>query len=143
MKLEIWYQQDPASDYGAGEPAICLETAAELDNFLDRVLADNRDALVPPMIEVSLADHLDSPVLQVGLAPEHGFIAYLADDGGLTRGPAGAPGMVSYDYMGNVSEVPAHAEVSIRLVRQALQEFAEHGTKPAVVEWQQGAAPGS
>jgi hypothetical protein len=42
-----------------------------------------------------------------------------------------------YDYMGSVSEIPASAEVPVRLVR----EFLATGTKPESVLWQELAGP--
>ncbi|HEX3778742.1 MAG TPA: Imm1 family immunity protein [Pseudonocardiaceae bacterium] len=133
MALEIWYDQEPDDDFHEGDPAIVVNTAEELETFIDRVVAAGRGAVAPPMIEVSIAGVQDSPVMQVGLGQERGFIAYLATDGGWTAGDASRQDFVPYDYMGSVQEVPASAEVPTSEVRKGLRAFLETERRPEVV----------
>lgn len=130
MALEIWYDQQPANDFGAGDPAIVVETAEELDAFVDRVLAAAVGAEVPPMIEVSVKDDFKAPVLEVGLGVEKGFIHCLSKDGGWSQGDATMTGAATYDYMGQVREVSASSEVPVVRVRECLHRFLDTAADP-------------
>jgi hypothetical protein len=123
VALEIWYNQTPANDYNEGESAIVVETVAELDALVDRVLSESKDATVPPMIEVSVKGDFKAPVLEVGLGQEEGFIHCLSKDGGWSVGDSALTGTVTYDYMGQVREVPESNEVPVAVVRNGLREF--------------------
>lgn len=130
MALEIWYDQRPANDFGAGDPAIVVETAEELDALVDRVLAAAVSAEVPPMIEVSVKDDFKAPVLEVGLGQERGFVHVLSKDGGWSAGDDALTGTASYDYMGQVREVPASSEVPTAVVRECLHRFLDTVADP-------------
>ncbi|MDQ3406525.1 MAG: Imm1 family immunity protein [Actinomycetota bacterium] len=134
VNLEIWYDQESENDLGPGDPAILVQTVAELDSFVDRVLGETKDHLVPPMIQVALAGVRRSPVLEVGLGQQKGFIGYSSrDEKGWSQGDSALSGTVSYVYAGNSSQVPATAEIPIESVRQGLVEFLETGRGPSVV----------
>ncbi|WP_236793313.1 Imm1 family immunity protein [Amycolatopsis sp. GM8] len=134
MKLEVWYNQRPANDLSDGDPAIYLETAEQLAAFLDHIVAASQPGPVWPVIEVSLADNPASPVIEAGLGPEHGYMIYhTSNDSGLSQGDPTRPGVATYDYMGNMREIPASAEVPVTQIRDGLREFLQDGRKPTTL----------
>lgn len=134
MKLEVWYNQCPANDLSEGDAPIYLETAEQLTAFLDEIVAASQPGPVWPVIEVSLADDPDSPVIEAGLGPEHGYMIYHnSNDSSLSQGDPTRPGVATYDYMGNPREIPASAEVSAAQIRDGLREFLKDGGKPTTV----------
>lgn len=110
-----------------------VETAEELDALVDRVLADAMGAEVPPMIEVSVKDDFKAPVLEVGLGQEKGFVHCPSKDGGWPAGDDALTGTTTYDYMGQVREVPASSEAPIALVREPLHRFPTTTADPLQV----------
>ncbi|KDN23139.1 Imm1 family immunity protein [Amycolatopsis rifamycinica] len=133
VALDIWYDQTPKDD--EGNVVIRVNTAAELDELIDRIIAETADNVAPPMIQVALSGVKRSPALEVGLGKEKGFIGYTSrTEGGWTVGDGDPDALVDYIYMGNHSEVPASAEVPISTVRRGLHEFLVAGTRPSVVE---------
>ncbi|WP_436493494.1 Imm1 family immunity protein [Actinokineospora sp. HUAS TT18] len=130
MALEIWYDQDSANDLGPGDPAIIVNTLTELDAFVDQVIADTRDHVAPPMVEVSVAGDPTSPVLNVGLGQDRGFIFYMTADGGWTQGDPTRTDTVTYVYAGSASEIAGSAEIPLPAVRDGLREFMKTGAKP-------------
>lgn len=135
VALEIWYDQTPENDLSEGDPAIVATTAAELDQLIDRILAETADHVSPPMIQVALSGVERSPVLEVGLGKEKGFIAFTSREiAGTTNGDGDPNAVVEYVYSGNVSEVPASAEIPMPEVREGLHEFLRTGQRPKIVE---------
>ncbi|MGQ0838781.1 Imm1 family immunity protein [Actinokineospora sp.] len=105
-----------------------------MDALVDRVLDETKDHVAPPMIQVVLADVRRSPVLEVGLGRDNGFIGYSSrDEGGWSRGDQTLTGTVAYIYAGSSSEVPASAEIPTEQVRRGLVEFWETGRRPSTV----------
>lgn len=134
VELEFWYDQEPENDLSEGDPAIVIRTAAELDELIDRVLAETKDNRVAAMIQVGIRGNLGYPILEVGLGQEKGFLQYHAEDAGSTKGNGSPDALAEYVYMGNLSEVPADVEVPLSTVRQGLHEFLRTGERPSVVE---------
>lgn len=137
MPLEIWYDQEPANDLGPGDPPIIVNTTAELDAFVDRLLDETRDHAVPSMIQVAVVGGPEWHAMEVGVGQERGFVTYHAiDDGGVTLGDPTRTGWVVYDYMANATEIDASAEIPVELVRQGLREYLESdGAKPTSLPW--------
>ncbi|MEV6901345.1 Imm1 family immunity protein [Amycolatopsis sp. NPDC051372] len=134
VELEIWYDQQPENDFAEGDPAIVVSTAAALDQLLDRVLNETRDNRLGQMIQVGIKGRTGYPVLEVGLGEAVGFIIYHDEPGGSTSGSGSPDEFVEYVYQGNLSEVPADAEVPIATVRRGLHEFLTNGKQPSVVQ---------
>lgn len=133
VELEVWYDQEPANDFGEGDPAIVVATVEELDTLVDRVLEETKHHRVGAMIQVNILGRTGYPALEVGLGQEKGFLVYHAEDGGSTKGDGDPAEFVEYVYAGNLSEVPADVEVPIHVVRHGLREFLETGGRPSVV----------
>jgi Immunity protein Imm1 len=112
VALDIWYNRAPKGD--DDDPAIHVSTAAELNEVIDRILAETVDHMAPPMIQVSISGMKRSPVLEVGLGQDRGFIGYTAADGGWTRGTGNPATLVDYVYMGNHSQVSARVKARSR-----------------------------
>ncbi|WP_410597235.1 Imm1 family immunity protein [Amycolatopsis sp. lyj-23] len=72
VALDIWYDQTPKDDDGS--VVIRVNTATELDELIDRIIAETADNVAPPMIQVALSGVKRSPALEVGLGKEKGFI---------------------------------------------------------------------
>ncbi|HEY3610879.1 MAG TPA: Imm1 family immunity protein [Pseudonocardiaceae bacterium] len=139
MALEIWYDQEPDNDLGPGDSPVIVRTAAELDIFLDRLLRDTAEHLVPPVIQAAIAGHPECGVMEVGIGQSQGFVNYLAADGGITQGDPSRIGAATYDYMGSATEVDASVEIPVGLVRQGLREYLEReGAKPVSLPWRPG-----
>ncbi|QWF80977.1 Imm1 family immunity protein [Amycolatopsis sp. CA-230715] len=134
VELEIWYDQEPENDLGPGDPPIVVDTAAELDQLLDRVLEETKGNRFGQMIQVGIKGISGYPVLEVGLGKTLGFITYHDEHGGSTKGDASVDELVEYVYMGTVSEVSADVEVPMTTVRRGLHEFLATGSRPSVVE---------
>ncbi|MGQ0841561.1 Imm1 family immunity protein [Actinokineospora sp.] len=133
VTLEIWYDQEPENDFGAGDPPILVSTPAELQAFIHRVQVETATHEAPAMVQATIACDPQSAVLQVGLGATKGFIGYGAVDGGWTRGDGDPDERVEYIYMGNLSPVRASVEVPIEVVQLGLAEFLETGRKPGVI----------
>ncbi|KFU80772.1 Immunity protein Imm1 [Amycolatopsis lurida] len=135
VALEIWYDQTPDNELSEGDPAIVVTTPSELDQLIERILRETADHVAPPMIQVALAGVERSPVLEVGLGKEKGFIGYTSrTEGGWTVGDGDPDAVVEYIYSGNVSEVPASVEVPMADVRWGVHEFLRTGERPSMVE---------
>ncbi|WP_410640456.1 Imm1 family immunity protein [Amycolatopsis sp. lyj-346] len=133
VALDIWYDQTPKDD--EGNVVICVNTAAELDELIDRIIAETADHAAPSMIQVALSGVKRSPALEVGLGKQKGFIGYSSrTEGGWTVGDGDPNAVVDYVYMGNHSEVPASVEVPMSTVRRGLHEFLAAGARPSVVK---------
>ncbi|MEU5977151.1 Imm1 family immunity protein [Streptomyces sp. NPDC047315] len=67
-----------------------------------------------------------------------GLLAYLDAEGNVvTLGPPESRTDPVYCIQGNRTEFPAHSEVSVDLVREALKEFlSSGGMRPTCVQWQ-------
>ncbi len=132
VTLDIWYDQTPKDE--DGNVTIRVTTAVELDTVIDRILKETADHAAPPMIQVAISDMKRSPVLEVGLGQEKGFIGYTSrTEGGWTQGDGDPVTMVDYIYMGNHSQVQASVEVPTSSVRAGLHEFLGSGERPSVV----------
>ncbi|MFD9896501.1 Imm1 family immunity protein [Amycolatopsis sp. NPDC059027] len=135
VTLEVWYDQEPENDFGPGDPALVVSTPAELDELIDRILAETAEHVAPPMIQVAIAGVKRSPVLEVGLGQDKGFIGYISrTEGGATHGDGDPNTLVDYIYMSNHSQVPASTEVPMDTVRRGLREFLATGKRPSVVQ---------
>ncbi|TNC23725.1 Imm1 family immunity protein [Amycolatopsis alkalitolerans] len=132
VALDIWYDQAPKN--AAGDVAIRVTTAAELDTLIDRILAETTGNAAPPMIQVALAGVKRSPALEVGLGKDKGFIGYTArTEGGWTKGDGDPNAVVDYIYMGNHTQVRGDVEVPLSTVREGLHEFLATGERPNAV----------
>jgi hypothetical protein len=135
VALEVWYDQTPENELSEGAPAIIVTTPAELDQLIDRILRETADHVSPAMIQVALSGVERSPVLEVGLGKEKGFIGFTSrEDAGMSRGDGSPDVVVEYIYGGNVSEIPASAEVPMGEVRRGVHEFMATGQQPSVIE---------
>ena len=133
VALDIWYDQTPKDD--EGNVVIRVNTAAEPDALIDRLIEETAGNVAPPMIQVALSGVKRSPALEVGLGKEKGFIGCTSrTEGGRTIGDGDPDTLVAYIYMGNHSEVPAGVEVPMSTVRRGLHEFLVTGVRPGVVE---------
>ena len=133
VALDIWCAQTPKDD--VGNVVIRVTTAAELDELVNRIVAEAADHAATPASEVALSGVQRSPALEVGLSKEKGFIGYTSrTEGGWTVGDGDADTMVDYIYMGNHSEVLASVEVPMSTVRRGHHEFLVAGARPSVVE---------
>lgn len=122
MELEAWY------DVEADDPAI-LTTAAEVDALLDRMVSDSLAFDVPPLVELSFADVV--AYVGVDAKRQRGFITY-NDTISATDDPDSTP--VEYDYMGNVREIPAYAEIPLSDVRTATLDLLT-GRPSEAITW--------
>lgn len=79
--------------------------------------------------------------LLVGVDNEQqvGILAFMDEYGNfVTLGSPEKDGELAYFIQGHMTEFPAHSEIPIALVRQALREFiASAGKRPECVEWQE------
>lgn len=133
VALDIWYDQTPKDD--EGNVVTRVNTAAELDELIDRIIEETAEHVAPPMIQVAISGVKRSSALEVGLGKDKGFIGYTSrTDGGWTVGDGDSNALVDYIYMGNHSEVPANVEVPMTIVRRGLHEFLATGERPSVVE---------
>lgn len=136
MALEVWYQQVPDSDDAPGDPAIMLDTADDVERFVDQVAQASAGQQVSSMVEVSFAGDDDAPMLNVGIGASTGFVHWLDDDAVMSVGDASRAGTITYDYAGHPAEVPASAEVSLDDVRRAVREYLlTGGGRPTGVAW--------
>lgn len=130
--LDIWYDQTPTDD--EGNVVSRLNTAAELDALIDRIIGETADNVASPMIQVALSGVKRSPALEVGLGKDKGFVGYASQtEGGWAVG-GGGDTMVDFVYMANHSEVPASADVAISTACCGLHEFLVARARPNVVE---------
>jgi hypothetical protein len=131
VALRAWY--DPDDD----EPTI-INTVADVDTFLDRLVADSSTSHIPPLMQLSRREPNAWAVLHIGVHVDHGVITHTDATGTVvtTNGTA-ADGSLTYDYMGHLREVPANAEIPLPDVCRAVHEFVTtNGHRPTTVEWQ-------
>ncbi len=138
--LEVWYNQRPGDDFAAGDPAVLVTAAEELDALMDRAVAENAPGPVWPVLEISLADDPYALTVEAGLGVERGFLHFTsATEDTWSQGNLAAAGEVTYQFCGQVREVPASVEVPVAQVRHALHQVLTTSTKPEGVAWQQPA----
>jgi hypothetical protein len=133
VAIEAWY------DGEADEP-ITIRTVEDLDALLDRMVAEALGFVVPPLAELSWQDADGWAVVYVGISAKNdlGVITHSDRDGSVISSNGGDGGdAVSYDYMGNLRDLPDSAEIPLVDVRQAMREFvAADGARPTSVAWQ-------
>ncbi|GLY52828.1 Imm1 family immunity protein [Lentzea sp. NBRC 102530] len=127
--LEIWYDQKPDNDLGAGDPAVIVSTQAELTAFIDRVSKRSHSQPRPSLVEVSIAeDPYGFPTVNAGIGGERGYVRISGeDDVRATQGDPGAAGEVIYDFQGQETLIPASYEVAVDVVRSVLAAYLDHG----------------
>jgi hypothetical protein len=130
VTLEVWYNQEPDNDYAEGDPPILVSTAAELDALIAQVQADTKGLPVPSMVECSVQGDPRRGVFDMGIGQETGFVMFMTPRSAHTVGDASLTGNVVYDYMGNVSEIPAIYEVPMVEARRAAVAFLEREELP-------------
>ena len=133
IPLSIWYAHDQ-------DGAFVASTSEEVDAALDRVagLAETGGcvATVVPLGS-------ERPVLYVGLNGDVGALCFTnADETWWSVGRADG-GVLVYDWQQNVFEFPASGEIPAGEVRRAVREFAETGSRPLCVSWQEWERPSS
>ncbi len=132
MALNAYYDV-----YDDNEP-IDVDTTDAVDAFLTRMAADQAagPGPLPRLMELSRTAE-DWVVVQVGVNGDRGLITH-TDPGGAfitTNGDPGDGDPLIYDYMGNVREFPADAEVPLADLRKAVHEFVTTGVRSAAVNW--------
>jgi hypothetical protein len=102
-----------------------ITTSQELDALLAHA-ARLKGGRGVPAVEL-IAD--DGSTLMIGQV-EQGAVLMWGDRLGETQhsvGPAGAEGLVVFDYFGSFTEVPAECVVSMELAREAALQFLDAG----------------
>ncbi|MCR3746114.1 Imm1 family immunity protein [Lentzea californiensis] len=127
--LEIWYDQKPDNDFGAGDPSILVTTHEELAAFIDRVSERSAAQPCPSLVEVSIAeDPYGFPTVYAGIGSDQGYVRISGvDDLRATQGDLDATGDLVYDFQGHETLVPASYEVPLDTVRSVLAAYLDHG----------------
>lgn len=141
VTLDIWYREPGLNNTHSDGATAVVAAVEELNAFVDSVLAETEDHAVPPMVQVAVSGDYSAPVLEVGLGPKYGFVHCLSRDDGWSVEDASRPGFVQYQYMSEMREIPANAEVPLAQVRIALEQFLATGTKPKGVAWLRPTGP--
>ena len=131
--MMAWYEPGQTEPLPLGSPA-------EVDGLVDRMLVEASESDVGLLAQVERQDDDGWAVLQVGVRSSvRGFVGYMGPDGSvLSAGGATSPEPVAYDYMNHEREVSSAAEISLAVVRLALQDFvASGGARPGGVTWQE------
>ncbi|MER6989241.1 Imm1 family immunity protein [Saccharopolyspora hirsuta] len=130
-----------------------ITTVAELDDLLDRVVADAIEEDVPVYAEIVTADR--QRILQIGLGqPDYSSLIYCDKSADLLEASKGVlpmPDDAGFDYGGTWTDAPINSAIPITTARQAARDFlANNGRRPANLEWHEprygeaeSGAPGS
>ncbi len=125
-----------------GNEGNTLTTLAEIRDFIARVQKDSVEWECELLTQWYIKDAKDTPEFCVGIKGDKGVVTFSGR--GWTGGIWVSIGdtsrreepNVEYDYMGNLTEVPADGEISIDAVVRAAEEFfASNGDRPTTVEW--------
>lgn len=127
--LEIWYDQQPDNDFGAGDPAIIVRTQDELTMLIDRVRAASAQQLCPSIITAYVADDpYRFPSVRAGIGAEVGYVQINSRAGRrATLGDTDAVQERVYDFQGHGEEIPVRHEVPLDVVREVLAAYLDHG----------------
>ncbi|MGW5051403.1 Imm1 family immunity protein [Actinokineospora sp. NPDC004072] len=146
--LRFWYR------IGQGVDRVAT-TAGEIDAALDEI--NGLDADYGNVATVTRGGD-ESPVLYVGLNGDVGALYYTHADGGyysrntasghaakdtVTPQPVdrAVTSSLIYDWQQHVFEFPPDAELPLPEVRAAVHEFAQLGSRPTGVQWQEWIPP--
>jgi hypothetical protein len=131
VALEAWYRQIPANDLHPGDPAIAVESPADVTALTLRVIEENRDSAVPPIVQFNSPAPPHLPIIEAGLGVDVGFLSVTDMNGArFTVGDPTATNTVVYDFAGNVREVPASAQVPVSRIVRGLEHLISTGELP-------------
>lgn len=107
---------------------VVVRTQQELTALIDRISAASAGQQVSSMVELS---RVDGPwgfqIVTAGIGPHRGFVQVSGEPAYRTTvGDGDARGEVVYDYMANVTEIPAQEEVPLATVRVVLAAYLDH-----------------
>jgi hypothetical protein len=132
--LDVYYLREH------GKNPMVVSTVEEVDALIDRVRAESPPA-APILMYVHLSGEPAAQGLDVGISSDCGIIRYAGrewPEGVLSTGENPDDHTERpYCYMDNWTGLPAGAEVSLDVIRQAVKEFlATDGARPTCVRWQ-------
>ncbi|GLZ36461.1 Imm1 family immunity protein [Actinokineospora sp. NBRC 105648] len=133
--LTAFYGQDD------DESGVILATEVDVDVLLDRIQQDSTRLGCPFLVQVYITGEsgIHTPEVGVGVDGEYGAMSYSGRQWPglwLSVGSDSAPGVTSYDFMGNETEFPRSARIPMPSLRQGLKEFlTTGGDRPVSIEW--------
>ncbi|MFJ4982088.1 Imm1 family immunity protein [Streptomyces coeruleorubidus] len=126
-----------------GDDPVILQSPSDVDALIDALLSSDPSenlaalhSMERPLMPAEVPDH----ELLAGVDGESqvGVLAFMDDENFVSLAPSKGRGEVSYFIMGNMTEFPSCSEISIALVRQAIEEFlSSGGQRPTGVQWQE------
>ncbi len=125
-----------------GEQPLRLETAADVDQLIDGLLAEDYSNSVAALYAEGRLNAAGVPdhELLVAINNEDGDVGALRYMGGggtyYSQGEAGTDKEPTYYYTGSDREFPVGSELPIQQIRRAVGEFVTRGQRPVSVEWQ-------
>ncbi|WP_328450735.1 MULTISPECIES: Imm1 family immunity protein [unclassified Amycolatopsis] len=126
MAVTAYYTREGAS----------LTGPAEADELLTRMAEDRKPGELPRM--AALEHEESGAVLEAGINGERGFVTHISQTGrsALSTNGSTSREVIEYDEQAHVREVPAHAEIPVGQVREAVRRFVSSGgARPDNVSW--------
>ncbi|PRY43929.1 Imm1 family immunity protein [Umezawaea tangerina] len=132
--LNAYYARDHAA-----EP-VTLSTSADVAAFVERLRARSLET-GPLLAQVYLTDDVHAQELSAGVDGDRGVLRYAGREwfeGVYSLGDeAGSDEALVYYYMDNDTEFPPNSQVSVDVVRRAVEEYLRtNGERPTGVRWQ-------
>ncbi|WP_158101836.1 Imm1 family immunity protein [Streptomyces swartbergensis] len=136
-KVQAYYRREH------GDNPVLLQGPSDVDALIDALLAGGPSenlaslhSMERPLMPAGVPDH--ELLVGVDAGPQVGVLAFMDDGNYASLDPSKGRGEVSYSIMGNATEFPENSEISIALVRQAVNEFlSSGGQRPTCVQWQE------
>ena len=121
----------------AEKPEVAIGTVEELDRLLDQLQQENIPS--PVLVTVELPSSGDS--LSIGLGRNESVLNFVSGSGNppywSSVGEHEEEEAVSFNFMGELSEIPLRHLIPLDLARQAVRDFVSTGKLSQKVKWEE------